>query len=466
MSNLTSVHVTSGIPDSGTGDVSTIDALMAVVATAAKQPALGTAGSAAADVITVQGKASMIPLVVDGSGVTQPVSAASLPLPTGAATAAKQPALGTAGTASADVITVQGRASMVALVVDGSGVTQPVSAASLPLPTGAATAAKQPALGTAGTASADVITVQGRASMTPLVVDGSGVTQPVSAVSLPLPALAATSTKQSDGSQKTQVVDGSGNVIGATSNALDINIKSGNPTTIAATQSGTWTVQPGNTANTTAWKVDGSAVTQPVSAVALPLPALAATSTAQADGTQKTQIVDSYGNVIGSTDKAIDVNVKSGTTRDISGGILDNVGTLTEIINPLPNGSNTIGNVGMAPRETGGLLMNSAVMLATTNATLVKGGPGQIYGIEIFNNSASIAYLKVYDAAGAPTAGSGTPAMRRMVPGNTSGAGCIINIPNGSSYSRGIGYTFTGGIADTDTTAVAASAFIVNILYK
>jgi hypothetical protein len=36
------------------------------------------------------------------------------------------------------------------------------------------------------------------------------------------------------------------------------------PTT-AVTQSGTWTVQPGNTANTTAWKVDGSAVTQPVS---------------------------------------------------------------------------------------------------------------------------------------------------------------------------------------------------------
>src|SRR5258707_335692 len=35
--------------------------------------------------------------------------------------------------------------------------------------------------------------------------------------------------------------------------------------TLAVTQSGTWTVQPGNTANTTAWKVDGSGVTQPVS---------------------------------------------------------------------------------------------------------------------------------------------------------------------------------------------------------
>ena len=38
--------------------------------------------------------------------------------------------------------------------------------------------------------------------------------------------------------------------------------------TVAATQSGTWTVQPGNTANTTAWKVDGSAVTQPISVAA------------------------------------------------------------------------------------------------------------------------------------------------------------------------------------------------------
>lgn len=37
------------------------------------------------------------------------------------------------------------------------------------LPTGAATAAKQPALGTAGSASSDVITVQGIASMTPLL---------------------------------------------------------------------------------------------------------------------------------------------------------------------------------------------------------------------------------------------------------------------------------------------------------
>lgn len=49
-----------------------------------------------------------------------------------------------------------------------------VDVTSCALPTGAATAAKQPALGTAGTASADVITVQGIASMTNLAVDIKG----------------------------------------------------------------------------------------------------------------------------------------------------------------------------------------------------------------------------------------------------------------------------------------------------
>lgn len=106
--------------------------------------------------------------------------------------------------------------------------TQPVSAASLPLPSGAATAAKQPALGSAGTASADVLTVQGIASMTALKVDGSAVTQPVSLASVPSHAVTNAGTFA-----------------------------------VQAAQSGTWTVQPGNTANTTAWLVTGTGGTFP-----------------------------------------------------------------------------------------------------------------------------------------------------------------------------------------------------------
>lgn len=261
------------------------------LSTAAKQPALGTAGSASSDVITIQGISSMTAVKVDGSAATQPVSGtitanagsgtfgisgtvtanigtsgslaldatlakltitqgtalgsntvnlngasvttaapsyttgqiSPLSLTTGGllrvdnsgvtqpvsgtitanigtsgslSTAAKQPALGTAGSASADVITIQGVASMTAVKVDNSAVTQPVSSATF------ATVAKQPALGTAGSASADVITIQGIASMTAVKTDASATTQPVSSTTLATaakqPALGTAGTASAD----------------------------------------------------------------------------------------------------------------------------------------------------------------------------------------------------------------------------------------------------------------------------
>ena len=95
--------------------------------------------------------------------------------------------------------------------------TQAISATALPLPTGAATDA------TLSTLSGKIpsgLTV----TSTRLLVDASGTTQPISAASLPLPALAATSTKQSDGTQKTQIVDGSGNVAGTTASGTTIGV--------------------------------------------------------------------------------------------------------------------------------------------------------------------------------------------------------------------------------------------------
>jgi hypothetical protein len=98
---------------------------------------------------------------------------------------------------------------------------------------------------------------------------GSG-TFAISAASLPLPTGAATSANQTNASQKTQIVDGSGNVIASTSNALNVDVTNTVPVTltsttitgtVAATQSGTWTVQPGNTPNTTAWLVQNSPAT-------------------------------------------------------------------------------------------------------------------------------------------------------------------------------------------------------------
>jgi len=176
---------------------------------------------------------------VDGSGVTQPVSAAALPLPTGASTSAAQ-TTGNNSLSSIDGKTPALGAALVAASVPvniASNQTVPVSVVSLPLPsgaatsanqsteiaslasidskvtacntgavvvassalpTGAATSAKQPALGVAGTASSDVITVQGKAGMTPL---------DVTVGSIALPTGASTAANQATEITSLQLID-------------------------------------------------------------------------------------------------------------------------------------------------------------------------------------------------------------------------------------------------------------------
>ena len=179
-----------------------------------------------------------------------PVTAASLPLPSGAATSANQ-------------TTELAHLAAIETAVEG---TLAVSAASLPLPSGAATSALQ---GTANTALAAIQTAVealdnavagselqvdlvgsvpagsneiGRVRLTDgtdlasitaagrLEVDGSGVTQPVSAASLPLPSGAATSANQT-----TELAH-----LAAIEAAVEGTLTVG---THAVTQSGTWGVR-------------------------------------------------------------------------------------------------------------------------------------------------------------------------------------------------------------------------------
>jgi hypothetical protein len=132
------IHGADGV---NAGDVATANPLP-VVQTGTPALATGAATSAnqSTEITALGSLLTELQLKADLTE-TQPISAASLPLPSGASTAAKQPALGTAGTASADVITVQGITSMTALKVDGSAVTQPVSGTVAV--TGVSTAANQ-----------------------------------------------------------------------------------------------------------------------------------------------------------------------------------------------------------------------------------------------------------------------------------------------------------------------------------
>lgn len=142
---------------------------------------------------------------VDNFPATQPVSAVALPLPAGASTEATLAAI-KAKTDNLDValstraITGLTDAQIRATPLPVSGpltdaqlraAAVPVSAAALPLPTGASTEATL-ALIKAKTDNIDVAISTRTKPADTQIVDGSAVTQPVSAVALPLPAGAAT----------------------------------------------------------------------------------------------------------------------------------------------------------------------------------------------------------------------------------------------------------------------------------
>lgn len=148
----------------------------------------------------------------------------------------------------------------------------------------------------------------------------------------------------------------------------------------------------------------------------------------------------------------------------------------------LPAGSNAIGTVGVTAlpalsagsNSIGSVTLNSAtsnyslIAANTTNSTNVKAAPGQLYEISAINlSTTTVAFLKFYDSASAPTCGSGTPIARYAIPyASEGGAGSNVTISLGKEFSSGISFCITAGIADANTTAVAANSAIVNLTYR
>jgi len=107
----------------------------------------------------------------------------------------------------------------------------------------------------------------------------------------------------------------------------------------------------------------------------------------------------------------------------------------------------------------------SVIAAASTNANLVKIGPGVVTAIHAVNVTAAAKFLKFYDLRTVPVAGSGTPVRRYGVPGATAGAGFTWQPSIPLKFSNGIGFTLTGGSADTDTTALSAGDVILTLEY-
>lgn len=115
------------------------------------------------------------------------------------------------------------------------------------------------------------------------------------------------------------------------------------------------------------------------------------------------------------------------------------------------------------PTTTSGCSIFRSIDLDETEEE-VKATAGNIYGYYVFNAAASVAYLKFYNATAANvTVGTTTPVATFPVP---AGSAANVSFAYPIGFSTAICAAVTTGLADNDTGAPAANAFIANILFK
>jgi hypothetical protein len=138
---------------------------------------------------------------------------------------------------------------------------------------------------------------------------------------------------------------------------------------------------------------------------------------------------------------------------------------VTNATNPLPVqviGSVTLGSsVTIGVTTSGGCSVYRDLNPGTTGVS-VKGSAGQVYGWFLGNSSSGVRYIKLYDKATAPTSGD-TPKMTIPLPANAAANVCF---EMGITFSNGIGYRVTTGVADNDTGAPSANDVQLNLLYN
>lgn len=102
---------------------------------------------------------------------------------------------------------------------------------------------------------------------------------------------------------------------------------------------------------------------------------------------------------------------------------------------------------------------------ASDNHANIKNGAGQVFKISVTNNSATINYLRLYNAGtGFNGCNSATNLVYQMaIPAQS---GLIDTWLAGMPFASGISICVTSGYATNDTTAATASALSVNVGYK
>lgn len=107
-----------------------------------------------------------------------------------------------------------------------------------------------------------------------------------------------------------------------------------------------------------------------------------------------------------------------------------------------------------AGSASGGLLTSIVIAAASDNHANLKSDSGTVYYISVSNTTATVNYLRLYNAgAGFNGCNSATNAVGYWpIPASTAVGGREISIPLGLAFSTGISICVTGGAGLTDTT--------------
>lgn len=145
-------------------------------------------------------------------------------------------------------------------------------------------------------------------------------------------------------------------------------------------------------------------------------------------------------------------------------GNVKNSGTFV-VQSTLQAGSNLIGDVGLSGARTSGGTTLYKNIDVDESEDAVKASAGQVYWIHAINLTATVVFLKLYNATVASVVvGTTVPDLTFPVPANsTTGAGFTLSIPNGIEFDTAITIAGTTGVADNDSGAPAANALVVNL---
>lgn len=127
------------------------------------------------------------------------------------------------------------------------------------------------------------------------------------------------------------------------------------------------------------------------------------------------------------------------------------------------------GAVTTVASSSGGATPYHLVSLASTNATVVKAAPGKVYSVTLnCNTSAAARYLKFYDSATAPTAGSGTIVQVVQAPllAASTGSTTVVTFPGGLQFNSGIAFVTVTTLADSGSTGVGAGDLSIDLTYS